>query len=166
VADSIRLSIVGQDKVLKALDPKACKDRVQGGMHIVVNDAASKFAEASPVGVYGNMQGAWLQTKGVEISASGIVGFSDPTPTAPYSWFVIYGRPPGKMPPVDAIMPWVSKKLGVVGDSLRSVAFAIARSIGRKGTKGRDFITPIVKKNTPLWKRVLEKALAPEADNG
>jgi hypothetical protein len=167
VADSVRLNIVGQDKVLKALDPQAAKSRIKDAMNVVVNDAASAFSEASPVGVYGNMQGAWLQTKGVEITSSGIVGYSDPTPTAPYAWFVIFGRGPGKMPPISAILPWVAKKLGETGEALRAVAFLIARSIGRKGTKSNDFITPIVTKRTPLWKRILEKALAgPEATDG
>lgn len=55
---------------------------------------------------------------------------------ASYAAPVEFGRKPGKMPPVDAIEYWVRRKLGITGDrEARSVAFVIARAIGRKGTQ-------------------------------
>lgn len=166
MADHVTLRVVGQDKVLRQLDPAAVNGRVRDAMDIVVNDAASHFAESSPVGVYGHAQGAWLQTKGVEVTTSGVLGFSDPTPTAPYVWYVIYGRKPGKMPPPIALLRWVWIKLGVTGFAARAVAWNVARAIGRRGTKPNDFITPIVEKRTPIWQRILEKALTPEEGRG
>ena len=51
--------------------------------------------------------------------------------------FARYGRSPGKMPPLDPLIQWVSKKGIVSGgsSSARGTAFAIAKSISKKGTK-------------------------------
>jgi len=50
--------------------------------------------------------------------------------------FAKYGRGPGKPPPIGPIEAWVSKK-GIVGPngSTKGAAIAIAKSIGKKGTK-------------------------------
>tara|TARA_R110002050_G_scaffold81394_3_gene174003 strand:+ start:574 stop:1020 length:447 start_codon:yes stop_codon:yes gene_type:complete len=51
--------------------------------------------------------------------------------------FARYGRGPGKMPPLDPLIEWVSKKGIVSGgpSEARGAAFAIAKSISKKGTK-------------------------------
>lgn len=51
--------------------------------------------------------------------------------------FAKYGRGPGKMPPLDPLIQWVSKKGIVSGgpSQARGAAFAIAKSISKKGTK-------------------------------
>jgi hypothetical protein len=50
--------------------------------------------------------------------------------------FAKYGRGPGKKPPLDSILEWVSSK-GIIfeGTSERGTAFAIQTSIGKNGTK-------------------------------
>ena len=161
MSDSIRIRITGAADIERRLDPAALRRRVADAMDVVIGDAASLLSEASPVGVYAHMQGAWLQTTGTEITTTGVLGFADPTPTAPHAWFVINGRKPGKMPPIADIMPWVAKKLGASGTALRSVAFLVARKIGRKGTKPNDFVTPIVKENQRTWSDILTKAAMP-----
>ncbi len=49
--------------------------------------------------------------------------------------FARYGRGPGKRPPLDPILEWVSKK-GIIfeGTDKRGTAFAIQSKIGRVGT--------------------------------
>lgn len=49
--------------------------------------------------------------------------------------FAKYGRAPGKNPPLDPILEWVSKK-GIIfeGTDARGTAFAIMKSIGKNGT--------------------------------
>jgi len=60
------------------------------------------------------------------------------------------GRGRGKrMPPSAALIPWVIRKLNVDARQAPSVAFAVARSISKKGIVGRGFfkksISPIRK---------------------
>jgi hypothetical protein len=51
-----------------------------------------------------------------------------------YWYFLVNGRRPGKRPPIDSILGWLEKK-GITADiPLRSLAFLIARKIGRLGT--------------------------------
>lgn len=40
-------------------------------------------------------------------------------------------------PPVAALIPWVTRKLGLSGKEARSVAFLVARKISRVGTRAR-----------------------------
>lgn len=51
---------------------------------------------------------------------------------APHWIYVEMGRAPGKMPPIAAMEPWTSRHLGDA-----SLAFVVARSIGRRGIKAR-----------------------------
>lgn len=65
-----------------------------------------------------------------------------------YLKYVDEGRKPGKMPPINKIVPWVeskgikmnNKSGGIV--SSESAAYVIARSIGRKGIKPTDVLQP------------------------
>lgn len=86
-------------------------------------------------------------------------------PTTKYSWWLHFGRKPGRMPPVDAILDWVREKhiagtYAVTGAGKRgyprykrqgsraqrqmediSMAWAIAKGIARKGTRPFPFLT-------------------------
>ncbi len=66
--------------------------------------------------------------------------------TAPYAEAVEYGRSPGTMPPVDALVKWVERKLGVNPKEAKSVAFAIAKNIKERGILPCPFIRPAVEK--------------------
>jgi len=52
-----------------------------------------------------------------------------------YGMPVELGRAPGKMPPSSALELWVRRKLDVPENKVKSVAFLVARKIGRQGTK-------------------------------
>jgi hypothetical protein len=69
--------------------------------------------------------------RGRPLAIEGIVA----TPIS-YGVPVEYGRAAGKMPPVDAIEYWVKRKGIAPEGQERSVAFLIARAIGRRGTQG------------------------------
>lgn len=63
--------------------------------------------------------------------------------TASYAWIVEFGRKAGTMPPIQAIVPWVKKKLRINDEKeQKSVAFAIAKSISLHGTKAKPFFYP------------------------
>ncbi|SHJ20560.1 hypothetical protein SAMN05443429_11235 [Cruoricaptor ignavus] len=51
-----------------------------------------------------------------------------------YSEQLAKGREPGSMPPVEAIEKWVRAKFGLQGSEARSRAWAVAKSIEKKGT--------------------------------
>ena len=76
----------------------------------------------------------------------------------PYWYQVNNGRKAGKMPPVNAIMEWVKRKetFKIKKESLdkqgrpryKSIAFAIAMKIKKKGTKGSKFVDKVI---TDKW---------------
>jgi len=78
-----------------------------------------------------------------------------------YALAVEQGRAPGKMPPPAALLGWVQRHTGTFSirtrrrlggtsqaASDRSVAFLIARAIGRRGIKGRFFMKATAAKIT------------------
>ncbi len=53
---------------------------------------------------------------------------------APHAAVIEFGRRAGaRRPPLGSIIGWVSRKLGVGGSAGRSLAYVIARAIGRRG---------------------------------
>lgn len=58
-----------------------------------------------------------------------------------YAKFVESGRRAGaRMPPVNALIPWVQLILSPPPDRVRSVAFAVARAIARRGIPPRPVV--------------------------
>ncbi|WP_447978083.1 hypothetical protein [Candidatus Nitrospira bockiana] len=54
----------------------------------------------------------------------------------PYAAPVEFGRRPGAMPPVQALLPWVARFVTLKqGETATGVAFAIAQSIALRGTR-------------------------------
>lgn len=60
-------------------------------------------------------------------------------PSAKQAYFAEHGRAPGRPPPIAAIEPWATAH-GIN-------AFVLAKSIGRKGTKGKAFVAPSLSQN-------------------
>ena len=68
------------------------------------------------------------------------------------------GRRAGaRMPPVDAIRYWVTRKMGVTGKEADQLAYVIARSISRKGIKGQNMLEKGFKAAEPTVRRVFDK---------
>jgi len=78
-----------------------------------------------------------------------------------YAGVIEYGRRPGsKRPPVEAIARWAQRKFSMPYPQARRVSFAIARSIGRRGIKGRYVLTS--EKTTKKFKQIMEHELLHE----
>ena len=58
--------------------------------------------------------------------------------TPAYTNFMLYGRKPGKMPPLEPIKSWMEEK------GLEGSAWAIRKHIAEFGTTGNDFLTPVL----------------------
>jgi hypothetical protein len=90
---------------------------------------------------------------GMEISGSTIEDLEGRVfSSLPYAIAIDQGRTPGaRMPPPDALVPWVRRVMNVGGDEdeVRAVAFAVARSIGRKGITARHFVEKGVRNALP-----------------
>ena len=59
-----------------------------------------------------------------------------------YAWYVEGGTKPHR-PPIQPLMDWVEAKLGLREEEAKGVAFAISRTIAKRGTKAN-----------PVWSRV------------
>jgi hypothetical protein len=121
--------------------------------------ASNEIKKRTPVGASGFLRqsiGYRVETTGPG-SVIGHVGSSK----SEYAYYANYGRKPGKMPPIDALLLWVHRKqlagtyaieasakgyhrrMGgrtTQAKQDRQVAFLIARSIGRHGTKATNFM--------------------------
>ena len=83
-----------------------------------------------------------------------------------YWFYVENGRKAGKMPPVQNIFEWIRNKRTIQVESIsksadriattRSLAYVIARKIGREGTKKQPFAVPALQQVTTeiLAKRI------------
>lgn len=101
---------------------------------------------------------------------------------SPYAYYVEIGRRPGRPPPIGAIARWLIKKklvkLPKVRSSLtakgqakahkarakryaiaRSMAYVIARAIGRRGIKGKFILASVVRDLGPIMSINLNMAM-------
>ena len=58
--------------------------------------------------------------------------------TPAYTQFLLFGRGPGKMPPLEPIESWMKAK------GLEGSAWAIRKHIADFGTPGNDFLSPVL----------------------
>ena len=78
----------------------------------------------------------------------------------PYAIVMEEGRKPGaRMPPVDAIKLWVVRKLQVPPDEAESVAWAVAKSIAKKGIEGKHMFKEGLEASEPHIKRLFDSAI-------
>lgn len=90
---------------------------------------------------------------------------------ADYWKWVEKGRGPGKQPPLTKIEDWIERTgLAVSTDadgrsiSVRSLAFLIARKIGREGTEGKHIISDITARNAETWAARIKVAAADDVN--
>ena len=72
-----------------------------------------------------------------------------------YTPYILFGRKPGKMPPIQPIISWC-KQYGITASP-----WAVRYNIGRKGTKGNNFI----KKNENNIAKIVEEQVTKDAED-
>lgn len=108
-------------------------------------------------------QGRLRNSMGSEVEQSGskiigIVGSS--LKSEIYPSVMEFGRTAGaKMPPPSALVRWVHLVLQVPNDKALGVAFVVARSIARKGIKGKRFLKEGFENSLPKIRDEFGKAL-------
>ncbi len=77
-----------------------------------------------------NATGKWLESlEARAVNGNGEIWGMD------YTYWLAHGRKPGKMPPINALIPWVNAKFGVGGREAIGIAWAVATKIKNEGTE-------------------------------
>jgi hypothetical protein len=153
MADEIRVDLHEVEKFLRDLGTidRIVIPKAHRYMRISVDTIQAEVVARTPVNT-----GALRGSIGTEIRGERLDLRGEVATSILYGEPVEYGRKPGKMPPVDAIEYWVIRKGIAGGDEARGVAFAIARAIGRRGTKGAHMFEEGFKAAEPrvdnLWR--------------
>jgi hypothetical protein len=129
--------MIGYELEIPHLDDKIANLHLVKAMQKSVIKVESEIKPLTPVGVSGNMRASI----GSQVSSNGLGAVVGKVSSSlkDYPAVMEFGRKPGRMPPVEALERWVQVKMRVPASELREVAFVVARSIARKGIKGRKF---------------------------
>lgn len=63
-----------------------------------------------------------------------------------YAESIEYGRSRGSMPPVEPLIKWASRKLGLKPKEARSAGWAIAMAIKQRGIQASPFLMPAIER--------------------
>lgn len=112
--------------------------------------------EGTPVGVGagGGLKGSIFAAE--DVLADNVIGVVG-TPV-PYAVPVELGTKP-HFPPVDALIDWVERKLGVPADEAPGVAFLVARKIAIHGTEGAFMFQRAFEANQPQVMAMFDAAV-------
>ena len=161
-------------------DPLVIQHLAAKGLEIIRSDFIGLVSEDSPVGVYGALQGGWMEST-MEISSTAAT--ASVVNAQPYAHYLLYGSGPARRNPGGFLVKWVDKKLpvatqyriarmaGMSETSARNalkrssvqfqtnsltvaVAFIIGRARIKRGSKGSDFVTPIIEEHMEFWRDV------------
>jgi hypothetical protein len=112
----------------------AMHEGVQNGLEKIGLRGEALAKSGAPVGATGQL----ANSQAMQLSENRVEIFVGP-PADVYGAPVEFGSKP-HFPPVDALMLWVKKKFNPANDQdAKSIAFAIARSIAKRGTKATHF---------------------------
>ena len=149
--------VEGLDELLRKMDrlpaevQRECFKAMQRASLDIIADAKSNLRVNGSV-VTGNLRASGKVQKVDDKTLD--VGFFSSDSDKGYASYVEYGRKPGKMPPPDIIEAWAYKKFRLSHKDARSMAWALARSIAKKGTKARPYFEPAVESG---WRKMIDK---------
>ena len=131
------------------------------GAEMVQQNIASPFDGKPPAVCFGNLVGSVTSIfQPAEGMLREIIGVGTSMGADKYAAPVETGARP-HMPPPSVLLPWVQKKFGVEDEKeALSVAFAVAKSISKKGTQGHQMFSRALVDLEPLAAPALEKEIA------
>lgn len=150
--------VEGLDELLRKMDnlpaevQRKCFKAMQTASLDIIADAKGNLRVNGSV-VTGNLRASGKVQK-VDDKTLDVGFFSSDARDKGYASYVEYGRKPGKMPPPDILEAWAYKKFRLSHKEARSAAWALARSIAKKGTKARPFFEPAVESG---WRKMIDK---------
>ena len=150
--------VEGLDELLRKMDKlpaevqRECFKAMQTASLDIIADAKSNLRVNGSV-VTGNLRASGKVQK-VDEKTLDVGFFSSDVENKGYARYVEYGRKPGKMPPPDILEAWAYKKFRLSHKEARSMAWALARSIAKKGTKARPYFEPAVESG---WRKMIDK---------
>ena len=150
--------VEGLDELLRKMDSlpaevqRKCFKAMQSASLDIIADAKTNLRANGSV-VTGNLRASGKVQK-VDEKTLDVGFFSSDVENNGYARYVEYGRKPGKMPPPDILEAWAYKKFRLSHKDARSAAWALARSIAKKGTKARPFFEPAVESG---WRKMIDK---------
>lgn len=150
--------VEGLDELLRKMDrlpaevQRECFKAMQTASLDIIADAKGNLRVNGSV-VTGNLRASGKVQK-VDDKTLDVGFFSSDARDKGYASYVEHGRKPGKMPPPDILEAWAYKKFRLSHKDARSMAWALARSIAKKGTKARPFFEPAVESG---WRKMIDK---------
>ena len=158
MSDTGAIYVEGLDELLRKMDrlpaevQRECFKAMQSASLDIIADAKGNLRANGSV-VTGNLRASGKVQK-VDDKTLDVGFFSSDVENKGYARYVEYGRKPGKMPPPDILEAWAYKKFRLSHKDARSAAWALARSIAKKGTKARPYFEPAVESG---WRKMIDK---------
>lgn len=157
MSDTGAIYVEGLDELLRKMDrlpaevQRECFKAMQRASLDIIADAKTNLRVNGSV-VTGNLRASGKVQKVDDKTLD--VGFFSSDSDKGYASYVEYGRKPGKMPPPDILEAWAYKKFRLSHKEARSMVWALAHSIAKKGTKARPFFEPAVESG---WRKMIDK---------
>ena len=157
MSDTGAIYVEGLDELLRKMDRlpaevrRECFKAMQRASLDIIADAKTNLRVNGSV-VTGNLRASGKVQKVDDKTLD--VGFFSSDSDKGYASYVEYGRKPGKMPPPDILEAWAYKKFRLSHKEARSMVWALAHSIAKKGTKARPFFEPAVESG---WRKMIDK---------
>ena len=157
MSDTGAIYVEGLDELLRKMDrlpaevQRECFKAMQSASLDIIADSKNNLRVNGSV-VTGNLRASGKVQKVDDKTLD--VGFFSSDSDKGYASYVEYGRKPGKMPPPDILEAWAYKKFRLSHKDARSMAWALAHSIAKKGTKARPFFEPAVESG---WRKMIDK---------
>ena len=134
---TVRISPAQMGKLAAGLGQRAnavAQDSLAKAAKSAVKLARERTQDAGAV-AFGKMFNGWQAN--VKTDHTALI-----TNTQPYAVYVDRGRRAGsRMPPVEALIPWVRQVLQPTESRTRAVAFVVAKAIARRGIAARPIVS-------------------------